>query len=298
MTREYQTTAEIKKLIEKNFPIYWVKAFGIVNSGEVVAPNGMRISKNNSNEIKKLKEKLKEWETEITKYRDEFINLFDLEFFDEDNDERYEYQEFKEIFAKRLWTVRGALNSTDPDLQTYQSKFHHTTGVEIFNAVREILIASDHYMKHTAGKVNLKRIASIDQLQLDFLDQDEMFLPGIIGLGIRSELLHRLYPSHFAIMTRRSGWAMYYLTQECEEFVIDEEFDGKHRTSFYWEYEYDRFSFYSNFICNLLEENLSKHGISLNPNLRFGYVNLFLNEIFQKHKDQAEFLSKWKLVRA
>ncbi|WP_462409370.1 hypothetical protein [Neobacillus sp. Marseille-QA0830] len=261
-------------------------------------PNGMRVSKNNSSEIKKLKSTIQKWEKDIDKYQDEFVDSFELDLFDDSNDEKYEFQEFKDVFAEKLWTVKGALRTPDPDLDLYKSKFHQTPGSAIFNTVKDILIETDNYMKNVANRVNFKKAKSIVDLKLEFLDEDKMFLPGIIGLGIRSELLHRIYPSHFAIMTRRSGWAMYYLTDECDEFVIDEENDGKHRTSFYWEYEYDRFSILCNYICNLLEDNLSKYNISINQKKRFGYVNLFLNEIFQQHKEQADFLNKWKLVRA
>ncbi|MEH6957587.1 hypothetical protein [Neobacillus drentensis] len=297
MSGEYNEVSYITKKIKSNFPIYWVQIFGIVDQG-VFAPNGMRISKNNKEEIKMVKKLIAKWERDIRDYHESFIPLFDLDMFDDYNDEKYEFQEFKDIFAKELWTVRGALRSFDPDLDLYKSKFHHTPGEDIFNTVRDILTETNDYMKNVAKKVDFKRVKSICDLRLDYLDENSMFLPGIIGLGIRSELLHRVHPSQFSIMTRRSGWAMYYLTDECDEFVIDEEFDGKHRTSFFWEYEYDRFSLYCNLIFNLLEEKLKKYDISLNPKYRFGYVNLFLNEIFTKHKEQASFLNKWRLVRA
>jgi len=298
MTWEYSDLKEIKKKIEDNFPIYWKEVFGIVNKGEVVLPNGIRVTKDNSKEVKILKATINKWNKEIDKYQEEFVDYFDLELFDEDNDEVYEFQEFKDIFATKLWTVKGALRTPDPDLDLYKSKFQQTTGAQIFNTVREILLETDNYMRNVAEKVNFKRVKTIQDLKLDFLDEENMFLPGIIGLGIRSELLHRIHPSHFAIMTRRSGWAMYYLTDESEEFVIDEEQDGKARTSFYWEYEYDRFTYLCNFLCNLLEENLNKYNITLNQQKRFGYINLFLNEIFQQNKEKADFLTKWKLVRA
>lgn len=297
MAGEYNELKDVKKKIEGNFPIYWKNVFGIVNNNEVVMPNGIRISKDNKSEVKKLKTTIAKWSNDIDQYQDEFSEHFELDLFDEDNDEVYEFQEFKDVFATKLWTVSGALRTPDPDLELYKSKFQQTTGAQIFNTVREILLETDNYMRNISSKVNFNRVKSISDLKLEYLDEENMFLPGIIGLGIRSELLHRIYPSHFAIMTRRSGWAMYYLTDECNEFVIDEEQDGKCRTSFYWEYQYDRFVYLCNFICNLLEENIGKYDIILNKQKRFGYVNLFLNEIFQQHKDQAEFLNRWKLVR-
>src|SRR5690606_39687329 len=130
MTWEYSDLKEIKKKIEDNFPIYWKEVFGIVNKGEVVLPNGIRVTKDNSKEVKILKATINKWNKEIDKYQEEFVDYFDLELFNEDNDEVYEFQEFKDIFATKLWTVKGALRTPDPDLDLYKSKFQQTRSEE------------------------------------------------------------------------------------------------------------------------------------------------------------------------
>jgi hypothetical protein len=120
-----------------------------------------------------------------------------------------------------------------------------------------------------------------------------MLMANVIGLGIRSELLHRIYPGVFPIMTRRTLWGTYFLTKEAE-FVVDENRDGKSRTSHQWNYEYERFCFYSNFLMNIMEYYLKNHNIRIKDELRFGYINLMLVEYAKKYKDEINKLYTWK----
>lgn len=297
MEKSFMKTTEVKKLIEENFDPLWTKIFNVVE--DVQTSNGIKIKKDNKEDLKKLQTEIKNWENEILKYHQIAETDFDLYMLDDENDDKYEFQEFKDnIFAETLWTVRSALKnaSYDSEMKRYKDNFNTTTAADIFVVVKNILEESDDYVRNKTGKINYNRIKDIDQLYLDYLDDDSMYLPGVIGRGIRSELLHRLYPGNFAIMTRRSLWGMFYLTNEVDEFVIDEISNegNKSRTSHNWEYEYDRFVFYNNFLGNLLEEKLKKFKIDFKQNYRFGYVNMFLNEIYELNKKKIEVLYSWK----
>lgn len=293
---EYRKISEMKNILEEAFEEYWIRIFNIVDETIV---NGKKIKKNNDAEILNLKCVIPKWENTIIGYCDQLKPSFDLELFSEENDERYEYQEFKDnIFAEELWTVKSALKNAnyDPELQQYKDQFLKTTAFDIFITVRDILRKTELYIKNEALNVNYNKINSIEQFKVDYLNQDNMLLAGVIGLGIRSEMLHRLYPGNFPIMTRRSLWGMYFLSKEAEEFITDEKSnDGKkQRTSHNWEYEYDRFLYYNNFIANLLDHKLTKHGIKMKQNLRFGYVNIFLDNISKIHKSQIEAMFRWE----
>lgn len=289
-------TGKMKNILESSFEEYWIRIFNIVEDQQVC---GKVIKKNNDNEIKELKAKIKIWEKNIITYCEELKPFFQLDLFDEDDDERYEYQEFKDnIFAERLWTVKSALKNAafDLELRKYREQFLKTTAADIFITVRNILKSTIVYVNNIAKDINYNRVGTIEQLKVDYLNEDAMLLAGVIGLGIRSEMLHRLYPGNFSIMTRRSLWGMYFLSEKQEEFITDEQSDDgrKQRTSHNWEYEYDRFLLYNNFIANLFEGKLIKYGIKMKGNLRFGYVNMFLNDIARFHKDEIAALYQWE----
>lgn len=297
MENTFMETKDIKKRIEDNFKPYWTRIFHVVDDLET--GNGMKIKKDNKADIKKLQNVVKSWEAEIDNYHQLVEMDFDLELFDDANEDKYENQEFKDnIFAQTLWTVKSALKSAtyDKEMKRYLDHFKATTASDIFVVIKNVLEASDEYIKKLAPNINYNKIREIEQLHLDYLDDESMYLTGVIGLGIRSELLHRLYPANFAIMTRRSLWGMFYLSNEADEFVVDEiNNEGTQaRTSHNWQYKYDRFVFYNNFLGNLLEIEFKKYKINFKANYRFGYVNMFLNEVHKLHKSTIDTLYSWK----
>lgn len=297
MSKEYLPLKDVKCIIEENFPIYWARIFKIID--DFVLPSGIKVKKDNRAACSELKNLLSTWEKKVQIYRDEIAGDFGLDLFDEDNEEAYEYQEFKDtIFSVKLWTVSSALRTKDPQLERYKAQYLRTPAKDIFVTTYNILKGALNYMNNEASSINFHKLASIEELKYDFLDEDDKLLTGVIGLGIRSEILHRLYPSHFTIMTRRSLWGMYYLTGELDEFVDDSPpFDGKVRTEHNWNYNYKRFSFYNNFLCNLIEEKINKTcGFKLDQSLRFGYVNHFLTMIHEQHKQEIEVLTAWQYV--
>lgn len=291
----YIKESDMKKVFEKTFEEYWIRIFNIVEEKEIY---GKTIKKDNSLELKKLRETVSQWEKTIIEYCNETKSDFDLDLFDDNNDERYEFQEFKDnIFAKDLWTVKSALKNAkfDEELKKYRDQFLKTSAAEIFITVKDILLKTSEYVYSIAKNINYNRISDIKQLKIDYLNDENMLLTGVIGLGIRSEILHKLYPGNFALMTRRSIWGSYFLSSEAEEFIKDEKgIDGKkQRTSHNWEYEYDRFLFYNNFVGNLLENKFNKYDIKMKQNLRFGYVNMFFNKVSDMHKTEIDSLFQW-----
>lgn len=297
MENNFLETKDVKKLMEENFNPYWTRIFNVVDDLET--GNGIKIRKDNKEDLKKLQKVVRGWEEEIDKYHQIIEDAFNLELFYHENEDKYDNQEFKDdIFAEKLWTVKSALKNAnyDREMIRYRDSFKATTASDIFVVVKNILEASDDYIKNKIPNINYNRIKEIEQLHLEYLNDESMYLTGVIGYGIRSELLHRLYPGSFAIMTRRSLWGMFYLTDEADEFVVDEKnMEGtKSRTSHNWTYEYDRFIYYNNFLGNLLEEKFKKYKISFKPNNRFGYINMFLNEIYGLNKRKIEVLYSWQ----
>lgn len=296
---QYKELKDIKLKIEDGFLTYFYEVFSITKSS-ITSDNGIRFKMNSINNKKstvRVEQKISGWEEEIKKYRSEVAPMFALHNFDEDDEDCYEYEDVKdELLAKKLWTVSSALKSRDKALERYKNAYWGTTPRELFNTTKHILLETNSYMNNIASGIKFNTITKVEQLKYDFLEKENMMLTGVIGLGIRSEILHRIYPSHFPIMTRKSLWAMYYLTGEEDEFVTDETYDGMHRTEHNWNYDYARFAFYINFVYKQIETLLKEYNITLKSELRFGYVNMFLNSISELNSNKIGFLTEWKTV--
>lgn len=280
----------MKKILEDNLKILLADSFGIIE--DAVMSNGIRISKDNKDSIAKLKTKVSSMEKEVEEYSKECHNYFSqeiLEIMEGDLDS------FKDsIFGEKLWTVRSSLHDmSNPELDRYRDSFDNATPREIYTCVKTILDKTVSYVKEIFPKIDMRRILKIENMKLEYLDGEDVLLTGVIGLGIRSELLHRMYPRVFPIMTRRSLWGMFFLTNQ-NEFVVDENRDGRSRTSHEWNYEYPRFCFYMNYLTLLLEYYFDKYGIKLKNEIRYGYINLMLVEYAKKHKNEIDKLYKWE----
>ena len=64
---------DMKKKLENNFDALWMESFGILESNDVML-GGIRVKKDNKDEVKKLKDKIRKMKGEVALYRDESGN--------------------------------------------------------------------------------------------------------------------------------------------------------------------------------------------------------------------------------
>jgi len=237
--------------------------------------------------------KIEEWRIEVENYCKILVEKF--------NPLKMELSEnfvedFKNnVFGKNLWTVNSALKTRDPDLARYKNDFRNADSEDIYNTVNGILEATHEYVKKTASKINYDLVESVHELEMEYLDDKEMFMNKIIGFGIRSELLHRYYPAHFPIMTQKNLWAMYFICDSSNEFITIEQKNrqGIMRVSHNWQYPYDRFTYLMNELAKQFEMWISEYGIKMDPQYRFGYINMFLSAIHEFNKADIKLLHEW-----
>jgi hypothetical protein len=235
-----------------------------------------------------------EWEKQVISYHSDTVETFNP-------DQMAIYEEFMEdfrnnVFGKELWTVKAALKTPDPDLARYKRDFKDADASDVYETVAGLLTATATYVTEHASTLNYDGVTEIEELGIDFLNEKDMLLNKVIGYGIRSELLHRYYPAHLAIMTQKSLWGMHFLLEgDDKEFIVVEtnKFQGKIRVSHNWQYPYDRFTFLMNAIAIQLQAWVQKYGVSLKPEYRFGYVNMFLSAIYDSRKADVRLLHEW-----
>ena len=241
----------------------------------------------------KLRTVLQEWEEEIKDYHEKMVSKFN-------SDKMALYEDYLEdfknnVFGKELWTVNAALRTHDPDLARYKMDFRDAGAEEIYETVKGILSATHEYVEEKIPSIDYNKVKDIDSLGLQYLNDDEMFMKKIIGFGIRSELLHRLYPAHLPVMTQKSLWAMYFICDSANEFITIEQRNrqGIMRVSHNWQYPYDRFTFIMNALANEMRNWFNRYGLELNPKYRFGYVNMFFEAVHDSHRSDISLLHSW-----
>lgn len=284
----YEDPKIIQNLIEKNFKVYWAKLYGIIEPGENVLPNGIKISKENQNktEVQALKKKITEWEERILEYSTDLQAVLS-------HMNEYDDDEFKnEIFAEELWTVKGALKNPERELDRYRESFEKIEAHKIIETVSRIIHICHEYAANPPKPIKLNNIKTPEDFGLSVLAEPPTLLTGVVGKGIRSEIMHKLYPDLFTLMTRRSIWGLYFLTDERDEFVVDDTYKDIFRTVHNWDYMYDRFAYYNYIIYKQIEKYLAKHKIKLNEKYKYGYVNLFLVDIGNAHSADIDKLKR------
>ena len=233
------------------------------------------------------------FEEEIIEYHTSFMKHFNPRKMvaHEEYLEAFKYAEF----AQNLWTVAAALKTRNPDLAQYKKDFRDADNEEIYDTVDRILKVAHKYVADDAKSINYDSINKEEELKLGFLDEKGMNLVKIIGFGIRSEILHRCEPAHFPIMTQKSLWAMYFICDSDTEFITVENKGRpkRMRVSHNWQYPYGRFTFLMNIIANGLFKWFGEYGVELKEELRFGYVNMFLNTISALHDEDIKLLHEW-----
>lgn len=251
-------------------------------------------AENDSFKKVKMQATLQSWENEIDDYSNEIKEIFNPT-----KMELYEdyLEDFKNnVFGKNLWTVNAALRTRDPDLARYKKDYRDADAEEIYITIQGILNATHQYVEKETGSINYKQLKGIDDLKMQYLNEDVMFMNKIIGYGIRSEILHRYYPSFLPVMTQKSLWAMYFICDSADEFITIEQRNRKGimRVSHNWQYQYDRFTYLMNVLANQLKQWFDPFGLELKEEFRFGYVNMFLSTIHDSHRSDINLLHTWQ----
>lgn len=264
----------IKSELDKNFDLYFEKYFT------------------------QSREKAISASEEIEETVEEYANSFEQQF---NPDKMVKYQkrlvEFRDkVVAEHLWTVRAALRSREEELVRYKAAFKRAKPADIYRIISNILGFAFEYKKDMRSSISIDTVTTIEELGLDGIYEDDLILSGVIGLGVRSEILHRKFPAVFPIMTRRSQWGMHFLAGNAMEFLRYEydNYNEETRVVNQFEYDYPRFTFYANYLAVLLRRKLGSLHIPWNEDLRFGYVNLFISHVFDLNKSKYKELHDWK----
>ena len=230
------------------------------------------------------------------KDRHKYLEILDIEILSEyKTDTSY----FKDtILRNQCPIIQHTLqNRKAKELDKYRYEFNIADPYNLLEVTINITQFANYYKKNIAPKIDIYQIQDVNDLQLSDLEKEEYTVFGVIGGGIKSHFLFKLYPDTFPYRSREAIWALWYLTSkkkfDCKqdsEFLMINLKDSSTQQNFF--YPYDLFGYYAVNILKLLKENFIEIGANFDENYRFVILDSFLSFVAQKHIDEINVLKQ------
>lgn len=252
-------------------------------------------SKKNIDIPKKFKNIIAEASQEFEKDREKYIAIFDQEALEEYEDDP---QYFKStVLKKECPIIHHTLFSTAKELDKYKRDFNISDSNELLTVVSNLFNFAEDYYDNFYEEKAYDKIDCHEGLEISDLDTDDYTVYGVIGGGIKSHMLYKVYPAVFPNRSRDAIWALWYLTdkktfdckQDSEFLMIDVD---KCITQQNYFYPYELFTFYAHQVYQMVKQKADESNVYLDPENRYIIVDAFLTFVAAQHEDEISFLKQ------
>lgn len=226
------------------------------------------------------------------KDREKYIDLLDLEFLTESEDDPNNFKD-NELRYQCPIIHKALINKSAKDLNQYRKDFNDAEASELLEVTKNIVEFANDYKKKS---IDFNKVDGVDDLELEELLYDEYMLSGVIGSGIKTHLLYKLFPNLFSYRSRESIWALWFLTSKKKfNSKMDSEFLminlEKSTTQQNYFYPYDLFGFYATKIIDLLKIEYKKYDVIFKDEYRFVLLDSFMSFVAKKNKQAILILT-------
>lgn len=227
------------------------------------------------------------------KDRDKYLQILDAESFVEYRDDPSYFK--NTILKNQCPIIRTTLqNKRAKELDKFRKAFNIASPNHLLNVVQKIATFANSYI-NTYDEASYDRMTRLEEMGLVELNKDEYFAFGVIGGGIRSEMLFKMYPCAFPSRSREAVWALWYLTEKkaygCEqdsEFLMINKKESTTQQNYF--YPYDLFVFYAFQIYRLICKEAERLNVHLAKEYRYVIVDAYLSYVAKCHEDEINLL--------
>ena len=300
---EYEHIEKVLEVIKANFDDYFER-FILSNAGNTLTEEdfkklqqkfGIGAVKNNTtkNKAQNYKSIIIDAIEAFEKDREDYKKIFDIDLLEELEDDADVFK--SKILKNECPVIRKTLaNRRAKELDKYRASFNMADADELLSVITNLCkFADEYYSRYDADLYENFNI--YDDLEMFTLDTHDYTYYGVIGGGIKTHMLFKIYPAVFSNRSRSALWALWYLTDkktfDCEtdsEFVmIDTEKAIMQQNYFY---PYGLFSYYALEIYKLLREKANDYGVFIDPEYKYVIVDAFLEYVALEHDEEISFL--------
>jgi len=228
------------------------------------------------------------------KDRQKYIDIFDKETLDEWGDDPASFK--SKVLKQECPIIHSTIyNKRAKELDKYRYEFSVADPEKLLHTVCNLCDFANEYMTEIYDKDDYEYAHSYDELGFECLDTEDYTVYGVIGGGIKSHMLYKLYPAAFPNRSRNAIWALWYLTNK-EKFgcVMDSEFImidiDKNIAQQNYFYPYELFSFYALAIFNLLAAKAKEMNVYIDPEYRYVIVDAFFDYVASVNNEEISLL--------
>ncbi len=202
------------------------------------------------------------------------------------------------VLKNEVPIIRKTLqNKLAKELDKFRKAFNLAQPGELFKVTNNISALANKWREEWYNSSTFEHIGGWEEMGYDELDSEDYTAFGVIGGGIKSTFLYKLFPEMFPCRNREAVWALYYLSkkqafgckEESEFLMINAEEGTTHHNYFY---PYGLFAFYTLLLFNRLKQLYAKLGVNIPVEYRFVAVDAFLSFVARKHQDEIDDLKK------
>ena len=222
--------------------------------------------------------------------RDDYKEIFSAEAMEEYEDDTNAFK--SDVLKNDCPVIRKTLNSKRKELEQFKSSFKRADANELFEKFTNICAFGREYFK-SYDSATYESAKTFYDLGMEFLDEDECSLSSVVGVGIKSRILYKLYPMIFPNESQNTIWSLYFLSGQeafdCDygsEFLMIDDKDFVTRQNY--SYPYRLFAYYAFEIYKLLEREATKINLPLEKSYRYVVVDSFLSSIEDKHEEDIK----------
>jgi len=230
------------------------------------------------------------------KDRYNYLEILDLEFLEEYKTDPPDFK--TTVLRNQCPIIRYTIqNKKAKELDKYRTAFKFADPHDLLTVVQNLSHFANSYASNTYNRSAFEDTATVDDLKFENLKNEDYVVYGVIGGGIRSHFMYKLFPYIFPNRSREAVWALWYLTQKkafgCKqdsEFLMIDLKENITQQNYF--YSYDLFSFYSVQMLKLLRTQAEKNDVKLTDGYQFVFVDSFFSFVAKEHQNEINDLKR------
>jgi hypothetical protein len=304
--RDPQHAEDVWAVVSRNFDRYfssWPLLTQDDQMASQLAAKFRRTTASSTNAQRVNSDEIAAWIATYDKSAAKYRDCFDSEAMVDYEDDP---SAFKGVLSKRCEIIQRILNSKNTDLKEWIIRFKMATSQDLLDVFRSLLSAREEYEETFGDDASTYADCdSAEALVLEAFGEDESVkMPGVIGMGIRSIVLHFLNARLFAQQNRAALYALYFLSERAtfglpsrtSPFLMIDDVNQRHgddrnfKMEYNYWYPYPIGTLFAIRVYREIEARCRELGEELDPTYRYLYVARFYDHVCAQHREEMKVM--------